>query len=328
MILILHLSILKSNKYRLSYIKSVFIVSAEKFIDSMALKGAEEIMKTKKGGLTRLFGSHPKILLGLALPWLLAGCTTPSIKPVASETDHLQSFLIVPVQAPPLEVIPDLIERRDPAYRHAQNMTLGFALPTELYQTAGGIVISGMVSNGQAAKADTSANLVPSAEAGSVETELGWTPVKAAAQKLRGLLAVGNRNGELSRDYYQLPTAGEASLQRWRQAIQSWYGQNKTSVDYAAMGRYDAVIELGIGRYRIFEGQTSLQLLIKLIDPVSGNVIARALSGSFRVDDQALASLDHGGEAFKQLICDMATPLLRQSLGDIGLRNLSPADET
>lgn len=285
-------------------------------------------MKTSRCSFTRLFADHKKVLLGLVLPWLLAACTAPSIKPAASQIDHLHSFLIVPVQAPPLEVIPDLIERRDPAYRHSQNMAMGYALPTELYQTAGGIVVAGMVSGSQAMDADAITKAVPTAAGGSAKPELLWTPAKAAAQKLRGLLAAEDRKGELSREYYQLPTAGDASLQHWHQAIQSWYSQNFTPVDYASMGRYDAVIEVGIGRYRIFEGQTSLQLMIKLIDPMSRSVIARTLSESFKVDDRALASLDNDGVAFKQLIGDMAVPLLRQSLGDIGLLMPSQADET
>lgn len=285
-------------------------------------------MKTSRYSFTKLFGDHKPVLLGLALPWLLAACAAPSIKPAASQIDQLHSLLIVPVEAPPLEVIPDLIERRDPAYRHFQNMALGFALPTQLYRTDGGIVIAGMVSDSQAADADAITKASPTAAGGSAKTEWLWTPAKAAAQKLRSLLSAENRKGELSRDEYRLPTAGDASLQHWHQAIQAWYGQNTTPVDYAATGHYDAVIELGIGRYRIFEGQTSLQLLIKLIDPVSRRVIARTFSESFKVDDEALASLDHGGETFKQLIGDMAVPLLRQSLGDIGLRVPSQADET
>ena len=40
----------------------------------------------------------------------------------------------------------------------------------------------------------------------------------------------------------------------------------------------DAVLEVGIANYRIFEGQTSLQVLLKLIDPVSRQVIARTVS--------------------------------------------------
>jgi len=294
----------------------------------MAFTGAEELMKTSKCSFTWLFADHKKVLMGLALPWLLVACTAPSIKPAASQIDRLHSFLIVPVQAPPLEVIPDLIERRDPAYRHFENMALGFALPTELYQIPGGIQIAGMVSDTHTADVDSMTKAAPTAAGGSASADLLWTPAKAAAQKLRGLLSAENRKGELSREYYPLPTVGDASLQHWHQAIQAWYGQNTTPVDYVAMGRYDAVIEVGIGLYRIFEGQTSLQLMIKLIDPVSRNVIARTLSESFKVDEQALASLDNDGAAFKQLIGDMAVPLLRQSLGDIGLRMPSQADES
>lgn len=286
-------------------------------------------MKTSTRWLIQLFGDHKKILFGLVLPIVLVGCAAPSIRPAASQVDQLHSFLIVPVEAPPLEVIPDLIERRDPAYRHAQNMVLGLALPTKLYQTAGGILVAGMVYDDQTEDADAITKAAPTAAGGLAKTDLLWTPALVSAQKLRNLLAVENRKSELSRDYYHLPWAeGSASLPRWHEAIQAWYGLDWTPVNYVERGDYDAILEVGIGAYRIFEGQTSLQLMVKLIDPVSRRVIARTLAQSFKVDDEALASLDDGGAAFKELIGNMAVPLLRQTLDDIGLRMAPQADET
>ncbi|CAD6873501.1 hypothetical protein [Methylomonas fluvii] len=286
-------------------------------------------MKTSTRWFAQLFEDHKKILFGLVLPILLAGCAAPSIRPAASQVDQLHSILIVPVEAPPLEVIPDLIERRDPAYRHAQNMVLGLALPTKLYQTAGGILVTGMVYGDQTQHADAITKASPTNAGGFAKTDLHWTPALVSAQKLRNLLAVENRKSELSRDYYHLPWAeGSASLPRWHEAIQAWYGLDWTPVNYVERGDYDAILEVGVGRYRIFEGQTSLQVMIKLIDPVSRRVIARTLAQSFKVDDEALASLDDDGAAFKELIGNMAVPLLRQTLGDIGLRMAPQADET
>lgn len=282
-------------------------------------------MKTFGIALTQPIGGKQKPLLRLLLPLLLAACTAPAIKPAAWQAEGLHTLLIVPVEAPPLEVVPDLVEQRDAAYRHAQNMAMGVALKRQRYQTAGGIVVAGMVGGIPSDDADALIATLPPTAAGN---ESGWTPTKAAAEKLRGLLALENRKAELSRHEYRLPTQADASLPDWHSAMQSWYGQETGQTNYAAHGRYDAVIELGVGKYRIFEGQTSLQLLLKLIDPVSHRVIARTHSESFRVDDEALASLERDGAAFKQLIADMAVPLLRQSLGDVGLRLPVQADES
>lgn len=266
-------------------------------------------------------------LLGLALPLLLAACAASPTKPVAFQTSQIQSLLIVPVAAPPLEVIPDLLEQRDAAYRHTQNMAMGAALDRQNYQTAGGIVVAGMLSNA-ADDVDAMINALPPTAAGGRTAQTPWTPEKSAAEALQGLLAQSNRGAELSRDGYRLAATDDASLPQWRRAIQAWYAQDLSQTNYASRGQYDAVIELGVGRYRIFEGQTSLQLMLKLIDPASGRVLARTHSESFRVDDGALASLQHDGKAFRQLIAEMAVPLLRQSLGDLGLRNVSNANQS
>jgi len=276
--------------------------------------------------LPKFVAVNPKWLAGLVLPWLLAACSVPAVKPLHVQNQRFDSVLIVPVAAPPLEVIPDLLEQRDAAYRHTQNMAMGVTLATQRYRTAGGVIVAGMVDN----QADAQATLdaLPPTAAGAAASESVWTPALTAGEKLAGLLAAENRKAVLSREEYRLPIADDASLQQWHRAVQSWYGLDTSAANYADRGRYDAVLELAVGRYRIFEGQTSLQLMLKLIDPASGRVLARTHSESFRVDDGALASLEQDGNAFRKLIANMAVPLLRQSLGDLGLRNLPVADES
>ncbi len=259
----------------------------------------------------------------LMLTSLLSGCWAPSIKPSDSKLDHLQTVLIVPVESPPLEIIPDLLEQHDPAYRHYHEMSLGFSLPTKLYQTAGGLVVAGLVSEDQKTDAIIVDALSSFADA-SAKTEPDWTPAKAVALQTQNLLTVKHLKGVLSREGYRLPltdAARTAELHHWHDAIQTWYGLEQTPVDYSRSGNFDAAMELGIGSYRIFEGQISLQILIKLIDPATRQVIARTRVDNYRVDDAALASVDRDGEQFKQLIANMSISMLRQGLGDIGLHS-------
>lgn len=276
--------------------------------------------------LKKIVGVNPNWLAGLVLPWLLAACSAPAVRPLQVQSQRIGSVLIVPVAAAPLEVIPDLLEQRDAAYRHAQNMAMGVTLETQRYRTAGGIIVAGRVDN----EDDTQAKLdaLPPTAAGPAASESVWTPALMAGDRLADLLVASNRNAVLSREEYRLPIADDASLQQWHRAVQSWYALDSAATDHADRGRYDAVLELAVGRYRIFEGQTSLQLMLKLIDPASGRVLARTHAESFRVDDGALASLEYDGKAFRELIADMAVPLLRQTLGDLGLRSLPSADQS
>jgi hypothetical protein len=59
--------------------------------------------------------------------------------------------------------------------------------------------------------------------------------------------------------------------------------------------------------------------LIKLIDPASGQVIARTDKYAFSAEDSAQALLSREAEAFKGLITRIGVRLLDQGFNDIGL---------
>ncbi|QPK61577.1 hypothetical protein IVG45_11810 [Methylomonas sp. LL1] len=257
----------------------------------------------------------------LILITLLNACWAPTLKPPAAELGKLRSLLIVPVESPPLEVFPDPLEHRIPAYRHYQNMAMPVALRTNRYRNAAGIVIAGLISQDDTQNTPIEQDDTAPRMALAAETEPEWTPARAMAQLAQAWLAARQVNASLGRDFYPLPmAAGErnANLNHWHDAIQVWYALDLSPADYRLTGNADAVLEVGIGGYRIFEGQTSLQLLLKLINPATHRVIARARAETFMVDDAALASLDSDSLAFKRRIAEMGTRLLNQALSDIG----------
>lgn len=253
-------------------------------------------------------------LIGVFLAVLTTGCWAPPIKPDASELLGIKSILIVPVESPPLDVFPDLAEQSDPAYQAIKNMQLEFPVESGIYQTPGGITVAGNIIDDSITKISTSN--------ASDHQELGWSPTRVVSSQALKLLAAESYRGAISPEFYRLPlpdNRGGSGLQAWWDATRAWYALERTVTDYHLAGRFDAVLELGISGYRVFEDQVSLQLLLKLIDPVSQRVIARASDESFVVDDSAARSLMGDGEKFKQRIAQLSVPLLRQSLRDIGL---------
>ena len=76
--------------------------------------------------------------------------------------DEIRTILVVPVESPPLEVIPDLIETRFPVYNQYQYQSMPYYvfLEKKIYKNPGGILIAGLVSEDDSVPvADTSPDI-------------------------------------------------------------------------------------------------------------------------------------------------------------------------
>lgn len=267
--------------------------------------------------------------LGVIIPLylLLSGCFAPPIIPTDAELQHISTLLIVPVEAPPLEIIPDPIYDRLPVYRHYNNMSLSIPqLPEKTYQNPGGVVIVGRVDPGEpyqevkrVVDPKLGASLDPLGPAGQ-----SWMPTRVLSQNAVSQLNEAKVNAILSERFYRLPITNDhplVSMKGWHDAIMDWYGLNQATVDYHQPGNnsIDAVVEIAIGNYRVFESQTSLQVFVKLIDLKTGRVLARSREHGYVVGNEALSLFHSDSEPFKQLITDLGIGLLRDGFRNIGL---------
>jgi hypothetical protein len=270
---------------------------------------------------------------GVLLPalFILSACVASPITPPSSRMSEIRGILVTSVESPPLEVIPDLIENRFPVYNQYQYQTMPshLFLEKKIYQSPGGILIAGLVSKDETVPAAemrrTSVSMEKStAHEPAASLPENWTPTLVLAQE-----AVAQLNGErvkarLSKQHYRLPVASEdhnANLGNWHDAIERWYDQNTSSVDYqpSDLEQVDALLEVGIGTYRIFNAQTSLQVLVKLIDPKTRQVIGRISAKTFSAEDSPQTLLNHEAEKFKELVALMGAQLLTRAFGDLGL---------
>jgi hypothetical protein len=268
----------------------------------------------------------------LAFLLVLNGCLAEPIKPSANKLQEIRSFLVVPVESPPLEVTPDLIETRIPIYRQYQfkRLPLSLLLEKKIYRNPGGVLIAGFVSKDDSVPvADFHLTQASTGKTPRLEPvaslENNWTPTLVLAQEAVSRLKTIQVKAIMSKHYYQLPIAKEdrnANLGNWHDAIWQWYGQDKSAIDYRRSepeNGVDAVVEVGIGTYRIFDAQTSLMVLIKLIDLDTQQVIARTHAKVFSVEDSAQALLNPEADKFKLLIQKMGTQLITHGLNDLGL---------
>jgi hypothetical protein len=286
----------------------------------------------------------------LAFLLVLNACTAEPIKPSTSELQEIRSFLVVPVESPPLEVTPDPILTRIPVYNQyqfqnlplsIQNLPVSLLLEKKIYRNPGDVLIAGLVSaDDSVAVADIHSPLDSTEKTPHLEPVASlqnhWSPTLILAQEVASQLQTNRVKAVMSEHYYPLPMAKEdrnANLGNWHDAIEQWYGQNKSAVDYRQSqpkNGVDAIVEVGIGRYRIFDAQTSLMVMIKVIDPATGQVIARTAEKTYSVENSAQALLIPEADKLKLLVQKMGAELITRGLNELGLplrvvgQNFSP----
>jgi hypothetical protein len=265
----------------------------------------------------------------LVLLAALTACLARPIKPPVADTNKIRTVLVVPVEPPPLEVRPDLIESRLPIYRQNDTVPFDLFLERKIYRNPGGVLIVGLVSHDdivqeavprQARAAD---NIIPGLEPLASLAD-DWVPTFELARQAASQLSSGGLEAVVGGHYYPLPLSPRertANLAHWHGAIREWYNRDTSAVDYRSYQpeRIDAVLEIGLGTYRIFEAQAPLQVLIKLINPATGQVIGRTDAEAFPVKGGAQVLLDHEAEKFKELVAEVGTQLVSRGLSDLGL---------
>lgn len=260
---------------------------------------------------------------------VFTGCMADRITLPHSVLTGLDTIWIVAVEPPPLEVIPDFLENRMPAYRHFNNMALPQFPDKNIYRNPGGILIGGLAGHEDVVeRVDTSKPSQapgPSTHLQSLVAQPGhWMPTLALSDEAMSKLNSNDIKAVKSTSFMPLlNVAGSRApeFSGWRGKIERWYRQDTSLVNYNRqdIGLADAVLEIGIGRYHIFEGQIALQVLIKLIDPGTGKVIARTYEETSSYQAPALTLLAHEGILFKTFIRKMGARLLDHCFQEIGL---------
>jgi hypothetical protein len=146
----------------------------------------------------------------------------------------------------------------------------------------------------------------PQSDSGKLTVALA----RAAAETLQER---GARTAYLVDGYVRLPMADTATspadvqfeerMQLWR-----WYGEKVARVDYSAMNTegIDAILEVGVSEFEHRENALILQVQVRLVNPVTKEVLGRASHG-------AAHAVDPSPKTFRQLDA-LATDKGRESI--------------
>lgn len=277
-----------------------------------------------------------------------SGCVSSQIIPKESVLSPIRTISIVPIECPPLLLNPANPDERmaiDALMQSAMSPTSVIApsvngLGSDLSQSTAPFINApnASIRTGASVLAIIGgmAMLLEAASAGKEvpgETsaiEMGrpketWMPsVEYAKTAMLALRQVESRDVRVIDGYVRLSITDRSiswHMENWLGPIKRWYDSDPSTLDYKAIGsnHADAILEVGVLNYEYFSERLLLQVVVKMIDSRTKQVLGRARNYSHSKVGPLTPLLQNDGEGMKRLIIETGNGLLVKCLGEIGL---------
>jgi len=251
-----------------------------------------------------------------------SGCVAASLTPSPTRLVPVDYIAIVPVESPPL-LAPSLGTQ---SVIGSRVIPVLVALPGGALQPGGELLASvgGIITIIQIAVAGR-----PTGEPRSLEDVLAdpttWLPTRALADEAAAQLRRGcSCTVATTETYLRLPVGDRAAtwhMENWYKPIRAWYAEDHAGRRYAQSPASDHVLilETGLLNYEWEGSRLIVQVLMKLVDPRTGQVIGRVRKGAGRKVGPVEKVLADGVAPLKDIFADMTRPLVAAALQDLGL---------
>jgi hypothetical protein len=243
---------------------------------------------------------------------LLSACAAPAIIPDVGRITALRKMRVIALGPVPLELPPGMAS------------AVAAQLPKPSVSAARGVAVySGILMLIEMPEA-----LSRSAQAGrAVADQLGsrdaWSPQVLVAADAAGHLRSTGRQvlGPVAKGMPGVSVDDcENSLNPYYKALGDWWNGATFTVDYLSpeLEDVDALLEVGISYSAFFAGELLVFLNIKLVDPPTRAVIARARDYAHKPVGMPDAALRDDAAQFKQVFGELSASLVRSTLAELG----------
>lgn len=257
--------------------------------------------------------SSPCLLLAITV--LVAGCVTGGSALDQTKAASIPHVHVVPIEGPPLS-----------------GMDLSSANLSGAGLVAGGTTVgsSAMLAVGSVMMiaALPEANAKSAAASQAIELLLDkveiWEPTVELAQEATRLLENAN-SYSVSTDPKIKPLPGvkrrEATffMENWMAPLRAWYNADRSPFDYSDQINSGVVLEVGLLNYELSLGYFSIQVVMKVVDPATGMVIANARKFSNTRFHDLDSLFEEDAAAYKQLFHDITAKLVQGCIDKLGL---------
>lgn len=247
---------------------------------------------------------------------LLSGCVGFQIIPPQHVVREIKRVRLVALEPPPLEVpsqmhVFDLFPPQLPHVFFAISMVADIVV---LYQVP-------------AATKEWAGPLGQESELRSkvLNNQGLWEPTLELCKEVEKQLSSERRSVVISPKIQPIPGITDRSYtyfgENWMAPIREWYNAEQSNYDYVthqASGN-EMILEVALINYSMgIEDHLMLQVMLKLVDPLTGKTLGRARAWA-NPQLSANSAFEDNGKLFKQVFSEKGSDLVHQCLKTLGL---------
>ena len=246
---------------------------------------------------------------------LLAGCVTGASTLDQSTAASLTHVHIVPIEGPPLSGL-DLSRTN---LSGTELVVAGTAVGSNSLLVAGGVMMIAALPEANASSAAASQRVESLLDFDGI-----WEPTVELAQEATRQLEIASKY-TVSVDSEIKPLPGverrEATffMENWMAPLRAWYNADRSPFSYSDQINSGVVLEVGLLNYEVSLNLISIQVVMKVVDPATGKVIANARKFSNTRIDEPDSLFEENAAAYKQQFRDITTTLVQECIEKLGL---------
>ncbi len=257
--------------------------------------------------------SSPCMLLVITV--LLVGCVTGGSTLDQSKAASLTHVHIVPIEGPPLSGMG--LSRAN--LSGAELVVGGTTVGSNALLVAGGVMMIAALPEANASSAAASQRIES-----LLDNDEIWEPTVELAQEAILQLEVAS-NYAVSVDSEIKPLPGvkrrEATffMENWMAPLRAWYNADRSPFSYSDQINSGVVLEVGLGNYEMTANYFLIQVMMKVVDPETGIVIANARKYSNTRFRDLDSLFEEDAAAYKELFRDITAKLVQGCIDKLGL---------
>src|SRR6185369_4980219 len=259
------------------------------------------------------------LLLRLCLP----GCMGAQLKPSADDLRNIRTIKVVAMEAPPLEVPPS--PSGATLFGASASMVL---IPEQSLQNGGriGVMVAGILMLADLPEAMRKAAKTAVTIDSLLVNGDAWLPTVVLVQEAaRQIAAAGRPDVAVRAGLQSLPGIQNRERtffgENWQEPLRNWYDEDSSRSDYRPLRQQgiDAVVEVGLLNYALYQDTLIVQVCLKLVDPATGRVLGRGRATDYLKTMELATIFADNGRQFKEMFSTLGNRLLTKNLRDIGL---------
>jgi hypothetical protein len=253
--------------------------------------------------------------LSLVMTILLAGCVTGGSSLDRSKAASLTHVHIVPIEGPPLSGM----GLSKAGLSGAELVAGGTAVGSNALLVVGGVMMIAALPEANANSAAASQRIES-----LLDNDEIWEPtVELAQEAIRHLEITSNYSVSIDSGIKPLPGVEQREatffMENWMAPIRAWYNADRSPFSYSEQLTPGVVLEVGLSNYELSTDYFLIQVVMKVVDPATGIVIANARKFSNSRFDDIDSLFEDDAAAYKQLFREITAELVQECIDKLGL---------